>query len=54
MIICRISPGLANQMYEYAAAYALSKELKQELALDISECANSSWGYLLDNFNMLG
>lgn len=50
MIIMGISPGLANQMYEYAAAYALSRELGQELILDISECMNSPWGYLLDFF----
>lgn len=52
MVILRLSPGLANQMYEYAAGYALSKELKQELVLDIAECVNSPFGYLLDNFNI--
>lgn len=48
MVIMGISPGLANQMYEYAAAYALARELGQELVLDISECMNSPYGYLLD------
>lgn len=52
MVIMGISPGLANQMYEYAAAYALSRELGQELILDISECMNSPWGYLLDFFSI--
>lgn len=52
MVIVRISPGLANQMYEFAAAYALSKELGRELVVDISSCYVSAWGYLLDYFNI--
>lgn len=52
MVIMGISPGLANQMYEYAAAYALARELNQELVLDISECVNAPWGYLLDFFSI--
>lgn len=52
MIIARISAGLANQMYEFAAAYALSRELGKELAVDISSCYASAWGYLLDYFNI--
>ncbi len=52
MVIMGISPGLANQMYEYATAYALSRELNQELVLDISECMYSPWGYLLDFFSI--
>lgn len=52
MLIVKISPGLANQMYEYVAAYALAKELGQELVLDISECINSTRGYLLDYFRI--
>lgn len=52
MVIARISPGLANQMYEFAAAYALSKELGRELIVDISSCYVSAWGYLLDYFNI--
>lgn len=52
MLIVSISPGLANQMYEYMSAYALAKELNQELVLDISECANSAYGYLLDYFKI--
>lgn len=51
-VIVRISPGLANQMYEFAAAYALVKELNRELILDISSCYASAWGYLLDYFNI--
>lgn len=52
MIIMRISPGLANSMYEFAAAYALARELNQELVLDIAECTVSAWGYSLDYFNI--
>lgn len=52
MVIIGLSPGLANQMYEYAAAYAFSRELNQELVLDISECINAPWGFLLDFFSI--
>lgn len=52
MVIVGLSPGLANQMYEYAAAYALANELKQELVLDISECIKASRGYMLDFFSI--
>lgn len=52
MVIARISPGLANQMYEFAAAYALSRELRRELIVDTSSCYVSAWGYLLDYFNI--
>lgn len=52
MVIVRLSTGLANQAYEYAAAYAVSKELKTELILDISECLKSPKGFLLDYFNI--
>lgn len=51
-IIVRLSAGLANQMYEFAAAYALSRELRKELIVDISSCYVSAWGYLLDYFNI--
>ena len=44
MVIIGLTPGLANQMYEYAAAYALSKEIKQELILDITGCVNAGGG----------
>lgn len=52
VIIARISTGLANQMYEIAAAYALARELNRELILDISSCCFSAWGYLGDYFNI--
>lgn len=52
MIIVRLSPGLANQMYEYAASYALSRELNQELVLDISESLNGCKGFMLDEYSI--
>lgn len=52
MIIVRISPGLANQIYEFASGYALAKELGQELAADISECLDSACDYCLDYFKI--
>jgi hypothetical protein len=52
MVIVRLSPGLANQMMEYASGYALARKLKQELVLDISECWKAPKGYLLDYFNI--
>lgn len=50
MIICRIAGGTANQMLEFSAAYALAKELEQELLLDISYSIIQSNGYVLDSF----
>lgn len=52
MLIVRLSPGLANEIYEYMSGYALAQELKQELVLDIASCVNNSFGYLLDYFNI--
>jgi len=48
----RLSAGLANQMMEYAAGYALSRKLNKKLVLDISSCILSEWGYLLDEFKI--
>jgi len=39
-------------MYEFAAAYALARELGQELVLDVAACTCSSWGYSLDYFRI--
>lgn len=52
MLIVRLLGGLCNQMYGYMAGYALAKELKQELVLDIEECVHSAFGYSLDYFNI--
>ena len=52
MIILRVSPGLANSMYEFAAAYALSKARNEPLTLDISACIPSAWTFQLDHFRI--
>lgn len=52
MFILRLFGGLCNQIYGYMAGYALAKELKQELVLDIEECVRSAFGYSLDYFNI--
>lgn len=52
MVILRVSSGQANQMYEFAAAYAVAKTRGEELVLDISRCIESAWGYQLDYFNI--
>lgn len=52
MVILRVSPGMANSMYEYATAYNLAKELDTELAIDVSEHDISIWPYMLDYFNI--
>ncbi len=52
MLIVRLVGGLCNQMYGYMAGYALARELKQELVLDIEECVRSAFGYSLDYFNI--
>lgn len=36
MITVRIKGGLGNQLFQYAAAYALSKRVEQDLQLDIT------------------
>lgn len=36
MITVRIKGGLGNQLFQYAAAYALSRQLNQEMKMDIS------------------
>lgn len=50
MIICRIAGGTANQILQFAAAYALARELRQELLLDISRTTIQPNGYVLDSF----
>lgn len=52
MLIVRLLGGLCNQIYGYMAGYALAKELKQELVLDIEESIRSAFGYSLDYFNI--
>lgn len=52
MIIARITAGLCNQMYFFSTAYALSREWKEELVLDINIDGFWEWIYLLDEFNV--
>lgn len=52
MIVVRIKGGLGNQLFQYAAAYALSKRTKQKMKLDNSFFAHQSLrGYKLDKLN---
>ena len=52
MIITKIIGGLGNQMFQYAAGYALSRRLNQPLKLDISDYKNyKDRVYLLNIFN---
>lgn len=52
MIILKLAGGLANQMYIYAAGYALARELNRELVLNISLCEEQGGGFSLENFNI--
>jgi hypothetical protein len=56
IIVARISNGLGNQLFQYAAAYALAKKLKRKLLID-NESAyfkkkDSLRNYELHNFNL--
>ena len=55
-LIIRISNGLGNQLFMYASAYAMSKELSRILLIDNESSFNSTKNisdYLLNNFNIL-
>lgn len=52
MIVIRIKGGLGNQLFQYAAGYALAKETGQELALNPSFTSNMTpRGYKLLDLN---
>ena len=54
-LIIRISNGLGNQLFMYASAYAMSKELSRILLIDNESSFNSTKNisdYLLNNFNI--
>jgi len=53
MIVAKICGGLGNQMFQYAAGYALSKLHKTQLYLDLHELAHDSLrDYSLGVFNI--
>lgn len=47
-VFLRLTPGFANQFYEYMAGYSLASKLGWKLVLDVSLCVNSKDSYLLD------
>ena len=54
-LIIRISNGLGNQLFMYASAYAMSKELSRKLLIDNESSFYSTKNisdYLLNNFNI--
>tara|TARA_B100000401_G_scaffold424726_1_gene353768 strand:- start:81 stop:1010 length:930 start_codon:yes stop_codon:yes gene_type:complete len=54
-LIIRISNGLGNQLFMYASAYAMSKELGRKLLIDNESSFYSNKNisfYLLNNFNI--
>ena len=54
-LIIRISNGLGNQLFMYASAYAMSKELGRKLLIDNESSFYSTKNisdYLLNNFNI--
>lgn len=54
MITVRIKGGLGNQLFQYAAAYALSQRLGQEIQLDASFFPHQNLrGYKLDKLKIV-
>ena len=55
MVIVRISGGVGNQLFQYAAGYQLAHKLNTELKLDVSWFENNnSVPYALEQFNIVG
>lgn len=53
MVVIKIGDGMGNQMFNYACGYAIARQDKEKLKLDISECDNSSLrDYELDFFKI--
>ena len=53
-IIARVAGGLGNQMFQYAAAYALAKSRHARLAVDTSCCGGVRPSYALGHFRASG
>lgn len=53
MIIVRMTGGLGNQLFQYAAGRRLAHKWNTELKIDISAYKKTSWpNYVLDSFNV--
>lgn len=52
MIYVKVNAGLCNQIYRFAAAYALAREWNEELIIDPDIDGVSEFTYLLDEFEM--
>ena len=54
MIICKLSGGIGNQLFQYVNAIAVNKKLKQKLYFDISSFknVNDHCGYQLDKYGI--
>lgn len=53
MIICKMSSGFGNQLFQYFTAYALSKEYEMNFYLDISSFENDKQrSFLLKHFDL--
>ena len=53
MIVVRLQGGIGNQLFQYAAAYALARRLECPLAMDLSVYAKETVRrYALDRFNI--
>jgi hypothetical protein len=56
MIIVRITGGLGNQMFQYAAARSLAKDRGCSFKLDLSICyenKDKDWGYTFNRLNII-
>ena len=54
MIYIQAAGGLGNQMFCYAIGYALAKDYKDKLTIDLSAYRFSPRPYILDSFNISG
>ncbi len=52
MVYVKVNAGLCNQIYRFAAAYALAREWHEELIIDPDIDGMSEFTYLLDEFEI--